>query len=46
MKQEKFNISIEREALRLNQKAKSKAFSYPKAFGNKEKNNFIKSHLE
>ena len=43
MKQEKFNISIEREALRLNQKAKSKAFSYPKAFGNKEKNNFIKS---
>ena len=43
MKQEKFNISIEREALWLNQKAKSKAFSYPKAFGNKEKNNFIKA---
>ena len=43
MKLEKFNISIEREVLRLNQKAKCKAFSYPKAFGNKEKNNFIKS---
>lgn len=42
MKQEKFNISIEREVLRLNQKAQIKAFSYPKAFGNKEKNNFIK----
>lgn len=43
MKQEKFNISIERKVLRLNQKAKCKAFSYPKAFGNKEKNNFIKA---
>ncbi len=43
MKQEKFNISIRREVLRLNQKAEQKAFSYPKAFGNKEKNNLIKS---
>lgn len=42
MKQEKFNISIRREVLRLNQKAEQKAFSYPKAFGNKEKNNLIK----
>lgn len=43
MKQEKFNISIRREVLRLNQKAEEKAFSYPKAFGNKEKNNLIKT---
>lgn len=43
MKQEKFNISIRREVLRLNQKAEVKAFSYPKAFGNKEKNNLIKT---
>ena len=43
MKQEKFNICIEREVLRLNQKAELKAFSYPKAFGNKEKNNLIKA---
>lgn len=43
MKQEKFNICIEKEVLRLNQKAEYKAFSYPKAFGNKEKNNFIKA---
>lgn len=43
MKQEKFNISIEREALRLTKKASKKEFSYPKAFGNKEKNNFIKA---
>ena len=46
MKQEKFNISIRREVLRLNQKATQKAFSYPKAFGNKEKNNLIKSARE
>ena len=46
MKQEKFNISIRREVLRLNQKAEQKAFSYPKAFGNKEKNNLIKSARE
>lgn len=46
MKQEKFNISIAREVLRLNQKAERKAFSYPKAFGNKEKNNLIKSTRE
>ena len=43
MKLEKFNISIEREVLRLNQKAECKTFSYPKAFGNKERNNFIKT---
>lgn len=41
MKQEKFNISIEREALRLNKKNELKTLAFPKAFGKKEKNNFI-----
>lgn len=41
MKQEKYNISIEREALRLNKKAKMVNLKYPKVFGDKEKNNFI-----
>ncbi len=41
MKQEKYNISIEREALRLNKKMKMANLKYPKVFGNKEKNNFI-----
>lgn len=41
MKQEKYNISIEKEALRLNKNAKIANLKYPKAFGEKEKNNFI-----
>ena len=41
MKQEKYNISIEREALRLNKNAKIANLKYPKVFGDKEKNNFI-----
>lgn len=41
MKQEKYNISIEKEALRLNKNAKIANLKYPKVFGNKEKNNFI-----
>lgn len=41
MKQEKFNISIEKEALRLNKNAKIANLKYPKVFGDKEKNNFI-----
>lgn len=42
MKQEKFNISLERNLLRLNSKGIITNAAYPKAFGNKEKNNFIK----
>ncbi len=42
MKQEKFNISIERNLLRLSRQGKISNAAYPKAFGNKEKNNFIK----
>lgn len=42
MKQEKFNISLERNLLRLSSKGKPVSTAYPKAFGNKEKNNFIK----
>lgn len=41
MKQEKYNISIEREALRLNKNAKIANLKYPKVFGDKAKNNFI-----
>ena len=41
MKQEKYNISIERDALRLNNEAKSVKLKYPKAYGDKTKNNFI-----
>lgn len=41
MKQEKFNISIEKEALRLNKNAKIANLKYPKVFGDREKNNFI-----
>lgn len=41
MKQEKFNISLERKVLRCNSKCKITNSKYPKAFGNKEKNNFI-----
>lgn len=42
MKQEKFNISLERNLLRLNSKGNITNAAYPKTFGNKEKNNFIK----
>ncbi len=42
MKQEKFNISLERKLLRLSHQGKIVNNAYPKVFGNKEKNNFIK----
>lgn len=41
MKQEKYNISIERDALRLNKNAKLANLKYPKVYGDKNKNNFI-----
>lgn len=41
MKQEKYNISIERDALRLNNEAELVKLKYPKVFGDKIKNNFI-----
>lgn len=41
MKQEKFNISLERNLLRCNLKGNKTNSSYPKAFGDKTKNNFI-----
>lgn len=41
MKQEKYNIAIEREILRLNKNAKLSNLKYPKVFGDKNKNNFI-----
>ena len=41
MKQEKFNLNITREALRIKANGKISNLAYPKAFGNKEKNNFI-----
>ena len=34
----KYNISIEREALRCNSKNKITSAAYPKSFGKKEKN--------
>lgn len=43
MKQEKFNIQIKRDALRVRQDGKNTKLVYPKAFGDKEKNNFIKA---
>lgn len=46
MKQEKFNICIERNLLRLNQKGKISSLSYPKSFGDKAKNNFITTDEE
>lgn len=46
MKQEKFNINIESLVLRCNQKGKISSAMYPKAFGDKEKNNFIKTENE
>ncbi len=46
MKQEKFNISISRDALRCRKDGKISKLAYPKAFGNKEKNNFIKVDKE
>lgn len=41
MKLSKYSIKIEREALRCNSKNKITSSAFPKAFGNKEKNNFI-----
>lgn len=41
MKQEKYNIAIEKEVLRLNKNAKLANLKYPKVFGDKAKNNFI-----
>lgn len=41
MKQEKINISLERTALRCNLKGNISNNAYPKAFGDKTKNNFI-----
>lgn len=46
MKKEKFNIKIERNLLRLNSKGKITTAVYPRAFGNKEKNNFITTDTE
>lgn len=46
MKIEKFNINIEREALRCTKSGKKVLAAYPKAFGNKEKNNFIKAEAD
>lgn len=46
MEQEKFNICIERTVLRCNQSKKISKSKYPKTFGNKNKNNFIKSEDE
>lgn len=43
MSKEKFNIKIERNLLRLNNKGKITNLEYPKVFGNKEKNDFIKT---
>lgn len=41
MKLSKYSIKIEREALRFTNKNKVTSSAFPKAFGNKEKNNFI-----
>lgn len=41
MNQNKYVISIKREALRCSFKGKKSLKSFPKAFGNKEKNIFI-----
>lgn len=41
MKQEKFNINIERNALRCNLKGKKVKTTFPKVFGDKTKNEFI-----
>lgn len=41
MKQEKYNIRIKKEALRLNKAGEIANLKYPKAFGDKSKNNFI-----
>ena len=41
MKQEKFNINIERNALRCNFKGKQVKTNFPKVFGDKTKNEFI-----
>ena len=46
MKQEKFNITITRDALRVRKNGKISNLAYPKAFGNKEKNNFIRADKE
>ncbi len=46
MKQEKFNIIIEKEILRCNSEGKMQKVTYPKSFGNKEKNKFIKANQE
>ena len=41
MKLSKYSIKIEREALRFTNKNKVTSSAFPKAFGNKEKNNLI-----
>lgn len=41
MKIEKYNLNIEREFIRVNSKNKLVESSFPKAFGNKEKNSII-----
>lgn len=46
MKIEKYNISIEREFLRVNSKNKLLKNSFPRVFGDKEKNNFITADKE
>lgn len=46
MKQEKFNINIERKLLRCNLKGNKTNASYPKAFGDKTKNDFITTDKE
>ena len=42
MKQDKFSISLQRNVLVCNQKGKPVKITYPKAFGDSNKNNFIK----
>ena len=46
MKQEKFTISIERNLLRTNLKGKKTNAIFPKAFGDKNKNDFITTNKE
>lgn len=46
MKQEKINISLEKEILRCNKNGKISSGKFPIAFGDKNKNNFITSDKE
>ena len=46
MKQEKFNIKIERNLLRANLKGKKANTIFPKVFGDKNKNDFITTDNE